>query len=223
MTEIKAVVFDLDNTLYDAEQYFFGAFEDISTYMYDEYGTDSNEVFEVLLTIWKEKTSMYPDLFNDMLKYFNIYSVEEIKNIVQIFNNHECKIKPRSDVIPTINLLRKDNIKLGIITDGTVHRQERKIKVLGLAEYFDIIIYTKHIGHPKPGELSFQKAIDNLGVKPCQMIYVGDNPYIDFEGAKKTGMITARLLKGEFSDIDTDEWIDYNIKNMYDVLYLLHT
>ena len=52
---------------------------------------------------------------------------------------------------------------------------------------------------------------------------VGDNPYIDFEGAKKTGMITARLLKGEFSDIDTDEWIDYNIKNMYDVLYLLHT
>ena len=221
ISEIKAVVFDLDNTLYDVEQYFSGAFQDIATYMNREYGKRPNDVYKLLMDIWKDKTSMYPHLFNDMLECFGLNDEKDVRNIVHIFNDYKCKIEPYTDAIPTIMSLRDYDIMTGIITDGTAYRQKRKIQELGLCGFFDMIIYTAEMGCSKPSELPFNFALEKLGTMPCQTIYVGDNPYLDFKGAKATGMETMRLLKGEFSRIDKNEWVDYKINNLSDILDFL--
>lgn len=213
---MKAIIFDLDNTLYDAKQYYLGAFKKISEYLSKKYNVLYQEIYKRLINHWNKKTSMYPYLFNDVLDFFDLG--HELKNIIEIFNNYDGELKPYSDVIPILNKLKKKNYKLGIITDGQVRRQKRKIKLLGLNEIFDIMIFTKELKNPKPSKIPFQEAINKLKINPQCSFYVGDNPLIDFKGAKKAGMKTVRLLKGEFKNIPKNKFIDYEIKDIKELL-----
>ena len=65
---MKAVFFDLDNTLYDTKKYNLRAFKSISEFLEEKYNQNSNEVYEILKNYWEKKTSMYPKLFDDILK-----------------------------------------------------------------------------------------------------------------------------------------------------------
>jgi len=211
-----AVIFDLDNTLYDAEEFFSGAFAKISNYLSAKYGISQIKIYKRLMKLWREKTSMYGYLFNDLLNNFGI--VGEIGNLVKLFNEYEGEIKPYSDVIPTLRKLREKKCKLGIVSDGTVERQKKKIKILGIADFFDAIIYTKEIGSPKPSHIPFLKALEKLSVIPQNSFYVADNPKIDFVGAKKIGMRTVRILRGEFRSIPSSKDVDFEIENFDELI-----
>jgi putative hydrolase of the HAD superfamily len=213
---MKAVIFDLDNTLFDVEQYFSGAFSDVADYLKEKYHLSSIEIYQKLMNIWKEKTSMYPRLFNDLLGELGLE--EELEKVVQIFNEYEGELKPYSDTIPLLSMLNQTNFKLGLITDGNAHRQRRKINLLDIARFFDVIIFTTEIGQSKLTEVPFRKALHELKTSPEYSFYVGDNPYLDFKGAKQTGMKTVRLLKGEFKNIRKNEYIDYEINELKELL-----
>ena len=57
--------------------------------------------------------------------------------------------------------------------------------------------------------------------KPQNSFYVGDNPLLDFKGAKKIGMKTIRILKGEFRNMSKNKYIDYEIKEIKEVLNII--
>lgn len=217
---MKTVIFDLDNTLYDAKQYFSGAFKQISTYLSKKYDVSQDKIYNGLMELWKEKTSMYPYLFNDLLSTYEIEN--ELQNIVKMFNSYDGEIVPYEDAISTIKTLKEKKCKLGIITNGDVIKQKRKITSLKFENLFDKIIYTKEIGCPKPLPDSFNKALVELSSDPKESFYVGDNPLIDFEGAKKNGMITVRLLRGEFQNIPSDSSVDYEIQSLHDLIGIVN-
>jgi putative hydrolase of the HAD superfamily len=60
----------------------------------------------------------------------------------------------------------------------------------------------------------FLKAISDLGITPGDSVYVGDNPALDFAGAKTAGLRTVRLLRGEFCAKPKNDSIDHEIKNL---------
>jgi putative hydrolase of the HAD superfamily len=213
---MKAVIFDLDNTLYNVEQYNCGAFKVIAEYLSKKYDLSEQEIYKRLVNLWREKTSMYSHLFDELLDFFNLKN--ELGNVIKIFNNYDGELKLYPDVISTLKELKKRNYKVGIITDGNIERQKRKIKLLGLDGFFDVIVFTKGLGNPKPSEIPFQEAINELKINPQKSFYVGDNPLIDFEGAKKIGMNTIRLLKGEFREIPKNRYIDYEINEIKELL-----
>lgn len=214
-----AIIFDLDNTLYDVEQYFSGAFKVISEYIAKKHKIDQEKIYNKLMELWKKKTSSYPYLFNDMLKFFDLE--KELNRVVEMFNDYEGKFKPHYGVIPTLKKLKKRGYKLGIITDGNVERQKRKIKSLGIMDFFDIVILTKEVNSSKLSEIPFQKAINKLGVEAKNSFYVGDNPLIDFKCAKKTGMKTVRILKGEYRNIQESKYINYVINEITELLEIV--
>jgi|LGOV01.1.fsa_nt_gb putative hydrolase of the HAD superfamily len=213
---MKAVIFDLDNTLYNVEQYNCSAFKVIAEYLSKKYDLSEQEIYKRLVNLWSEKTSMYSHLFDELLGLFNLGN--ELGNVIKIFNNYAGALKPYPDVIPTLKKLKKRGDKIGIITDGDVERQKRKLKLLGLEGFFDVIVFTKGLGNPKPSEIPFQEAINKLHINPQKSFYVGDNPLIDFEGAKKIEMGTLRVLKGEFRNIPQNKHIDYEIKEIKELL-----
>jgi FMN phosphatase YigB (HAD superfamily) len=65
------------------------------------------------------------------------------------------------------------------------------------------------------------KALKKLDVVPSETFYVGDNPLVDFEGAKKAGMKTIRILRGEFKKFPKNMYIDFEVKDLIEVLKLL--
>ena len=67
-----AVIFDLDNTLFDVAKYNEGAFWKVAEYLHQKFGVDAQEAYWFLLNRWKEKTSRYPHLFDDVLRHFKL-------------------------------------------------------------------------------------------------------------------------------------------------------
>ncbi len=210
------VIFDLDNTLYNAEQYHLGAFNKIAEYLSGKCRISKKNIYGRLKKIWTKKTSMYPYLFDDLLKPIGLE--RELKNVVKIFNDYSGKLELFPNVALVLKKLKNKGFIIGMITDGDVKRQKRKIRLLGIERFFDEIIFTKELGAPKPSVVPFQEMVNRLKIDPCRSFYVGDNPLIDFQGAKKTGMKTVRLLSGEFKKNTINEYIDCEIDEFKEVL-----
>lgn len=216
--KVEAIVFDLDNTLYDSKQYFVGSFKEIAHYVSKKHKVSYRKSYHLLTSIWKNKSSMYSFLFDDFLEQLKLY--ENPKKLVKIFNSYSGKIKPFSDTIPTIKKLKGKGYKMGLITDGNISRQKRKIKKLELEDCFDCIIFTKKL-KPKPSVKPYFILLQRLKLKPSEVVYVGDNPNLDFSGAKKVGLKTVRVARGEFSKIPDTNNIDCSIDRLKELLRFL--
>jgi len=215
---MKAALFDLDNTLYDTQQYFVGALNGIAKYLSTRYNMSEREISATALEIWQQKTSMYPYLFNDLLELLHL-SQDSLPALVKTFNEYVGTIEPYPDAIPTLCSLKGTGVKLGIITDGNVERQKRKIELLGLSPFFDAIVYAKEL-EPKPSSLPFLAALERLKVKAPDALYVADNPLVDFQGAKEARMKTIRVVRGEFVKVQSNEYIDFEIEKLNELLEL---
>jgi len=217
---MKAILFDLDNTLYDTQDYYLGAFQEISRNLSEKYHLNQDYVFNSITELWKNKTSMYPHLFDDLINSLGL-SHENSQRLVKIFNWYKIDKKNLyADVIPTLKKLRDKQYTLGIITDGNTTRQQRKIKQLDLEKFFNVILYTA-LTESKPSSVPYSLALNKMGLKSSEVLYLGDNPHIDFEGAKKIGIRTVRISRGEFSKIPTNDNIDYTIKNLDELWEIL--
>ena len=190
---IKAVIFDLDDTLISEREYILSGFNVISREIAKRYNLNDKEVYEKMNELFEESSKK---VFNRVLDIFNIkYSNHEILRLINIYRNHKPDIRFYNDVIPTINKLRQEGIKVGIITDGYRETQLRKIEVLKCRELFDEIIITDELGREfwKPHIKSYVMMAEKLKVKFNEMIYVGDNDIKDFKGANSLGILTFRV------------------------------
>ena len=98
--------------------------------------------------------------------------------------------KPKEGVIEAILELEKSDYKLGLISNGKTPFQERNFNVLGISEKFDSIIVSEAVGYRKPQKEIFTLACTQLKTTPNNVIFIGDNPKSDIEGANNCGMYT---------------------------------
>lgn len=190
---IKAVVFDLDDTLISEKEYVLSGFKKVSKVMEERYKLNSNIIYEKMMEFFKVSSK---NVFNKVLEYFDIkYSDEDILTLINVYRNHNPNISFYDDVIPTINYLKEKGIKLGIITDGYKETQHKKIEALGCEELFEEIIITDELGKKfwKPNKKAYKIMAEKLNVKFNEMIYVGDNEQKDFIGANELGIITIMI------------------------------
>ena len=192
---IKAVVFDLDDTLISEKEYVLSGFKVVSKEIAKQYKLDNKEVLKKMNELFNESSK---NVFNRVLDFYNIqYWNNEILYLINIYRNHEPDINFFDDVIPTIKELKKNGIKIGMITDGYKETQLRKIEALKCRELFDEIIITDELGREfwKPNEKSYLIMAERLGIKLNEMVYVGDNEEKDFIGANKLGIYTSCIKR----------------------------
>lgn len=219
---ITSVFFDLDNTLYDQRIYFASGFKVVADYLCEKYSLEEDTVIKVLYSLLNDKGSLYTRLFDDLLDYFAIYDKKVIELLIKLF--HEAPVdslilyQDVRDVLPRL----ADKYVMGLITNGYSAMQRRKATALGLNKLLTIRIYTSDIGYPKPEPQGYICALDAASAKPHESLYVGDNPYVDFEGAKSIGMHTVRLLRGEFNKtIALEGLVDKEVRSFYEIEDLL--
>tara|TARA_B100001741_G_C16461767_1_gene555525 strand:+ start:248 stop:913 length:666 start_codon:yes stop_codon:yes gene_type:complete len=211
---MNVIFFDLDNTLYDSEIYYDRAFKSISEFLQKEFKVEQESSFDFLYSNWKKTTSMYNQMFDDVINKFDLKI--STFDLVKIFNEQEVYESDLfSDTIPVLQKL-SNKFKLGIITDGDVSRQKRKLRNCKLHDFANFVIYTKEI-EPKPSPKPFQHALNQLSSSTVRPFYVADNPKIDFKGAKQLNFSTIRIIRGEFKNIDSDEYVDYSIEKLYEI------
>jgi putative hydrolase of the HAD superfamily len=212
---IKAILFDMDNTLYDGREYIFGAFKDISSFLAERFPAfKSDDFYRALLGEFNKKGSPYPYLFDDTLREFGLHEAGLVQQIVTLFHRSSPEIK-LYDGAGEVLLRLKQRYALALITNGNAEMQKRKVRLLGLSGIFQEIIYAQAGGKAeKPSTVPYKEALRRLKVAPAEAVYVGDNPYTDFTGARQLGMLTVRILRGEFAKIPRDENIDFEIEKL---------
>ena len=200
--QIKAVLFDLDEVLYDEQQYFYAAFDKIAGFLSEQSSYTQTQIIDKLKVDLQKKSSMYPNLFNDLLSEFNLNPML-LKDVLTLFST----VKPDLSLYPgaenLLQSLKVQKIKLGLLTNGNVETQRNKVSLLKIEKYFDAVIYARALGVSceKPNPEAFSAILRALHTEPEEAIYIGDNPHTDFLGAKKLGVKTVRLQAGEFKDV----------------------
>jgi putative hydrolase of the HAD superfamily len=187
---IRAVIFDLDDTLYPEVEFVYSGYRAVAEAVRLRL---SIEIYEDLVALWVG--GQRGDLFTPVLRK-HLGSVEEIyvKQLVKIYRQHTPTLRTFPEVEALLQKL-KLSYSLGIISDGFIAVQERKLQALGIGQYFDAVIFTDQWGKEawKPSTRSFQHILERLQVTGPESVYVGDNPAKDFYGARRVGMPTIRV------------------------------
>lgn len=110
-------------------------------------------------------------------------------------------VRPFKTVRPALLSLKREGLKLGALSDFPV---ERKLEFLGLSDLMEIAFSSEETGHLKPHGAPFINMISKFGVKPDEILYVGNSYKYDILGAKKEGLRTAHLVKKPVSDSQAD-------------------
>ena len=203
---IKAVIFDLDDTLISEKEYVKSGFREVAINISKKYNLDIDKVYELLLDTFEESSK---NVFNRALDELNIsYEIDDIKKLVEIYRGHKPEIKLYDDAKYILDTLYKKGIKLGMITDGYKITQRNKLEALNIENYFEYIVITDELGREfwKPHSRPYEIMKDKLDVDYDEMVYVGDNVSKDFVTANKLGINTVFInrIDGVYSKIEMD-------------------
>ena len=168
---VRAVVFDLDDTLYSEKDYIRSGFAAASP--------------ENAAALWAAFSAGKPA--------FDTVVPTEKAAALERYRSHFPNISLYDGVAEMLTRIRKSGKKLGLLTDGRPEGQRQKIIALGLRELFDEIIITDELGgamYRKPCDRAFCLMRERLDVPYTEMIYIGDNPAKDFIAPEKLGMKT---------------------------------
>lgn len=216
----KAVIFDLDDTLYNEFDFVRGGYKAVADYLAEKYGCENNIIFSDMLSYYKNNGRNR--LFDYIVKKNNIIEEGIVKKMLEIYRTHAPSIKLYDDAVFLINKLKGLKIKTGVITDGIRSVQQSKINSLCLEGIMDNIIFTCELkpGNSKPSIAPFKLMSEFLGVRCDDCCYVGDNPFKDFEGPNKLNMGSVRLSKGMYKDFNGNGYSKamFTVTSLKDVL-----
>lgn len=196
---IRAVLFDLDDTLLDRTRSLpqfvrsqYSRFYDHLSHIPEAHFVQRFIALDARGSVWKDR--VYQQLVVDerivgigWQCLLDDYVANFAASCIGFPNLHE-----------TLRLLHAQGLLLGIITNGRSPFQERNIAGLGIRPYLDVILVSDAEGVRKPEAEIFLRAASRLGVEPGAVVFVGDNPQADVAGAQQCGMrsiwFTARAM-----------------------------
>ena len=189
---IQAVLFDLDGTLYDRDEVVLRvAHEQFERFIDRLGGADRDALIARTLELDDHGYARRVDVYRRLLSGMDV-DATLASDLESHFWDCYCRHCHRPpDAVATLAALRTAGKKLGVITNGPIEWQSRKLRTLGLEPYFDDIIISDAVGVMKPDPKIFNLALDRLGVKAGEAMYVGDHPKLDIAGARGAGLAAA--------------------------------
>lgn len=185
---IKAVIFDMYETLithYECPLY-FGAQMALDAGIEEEKFQKIWHATEYERTVGKVSFEAVIEL---ILKENQCYSKVLFETIVnkRKFTKQECFKHLNKEIIPMLNSLKEQGIKIGLISNCFSEEVEA-IRESILFPYFDAVCLSYEQGIQKPDEKIFISCMDELSVKADECVYVGDGGSYELETATKLGM-----------------------------------
>jgi len=193
---ITAVVFDLDDTLYDEIDYCRSGFTSVSEFLANlPRSSTAQRIFDCL---WKHFTAgNRTKTFNAALDQLGIdYDNKLIDELIKVYRNHIPKITLPADSKDILDRLN-GRYTLALLTDGFLPAQQLKVQALGIENYFNCIVYTEELGRDcwKPSPVGFEKVMKILNAKPQAIVYVADNAKKDFIAPNRLGFTTVQITR----------------------------
>lgn len=221
---IKAVVFDLDNTLVDfmamkrqAVDAAVGAMIDAGLQL------TVAQVKEHIDTIYAELGIEYQKVFDKLLE--NVLGRVDPRiisaGIIAYRRAREAALKPYPHVTATLMQLNRSGLRLGILSDAPTREAWLRLCFINYHHFFDEVVTFEDTGKRKPDPAPFTLILQKLNVEPHQAIMVGDWAERDMVGAKNIGMRTAFAKYGDSFGNQAIEGVDYVLEDIKDLLEIV--
>lgn len=203
---VKAVLFDLDDTLWPI----LPVIKQAEIVLHDWLAIHAPRVaqqfsIESLRTQRMEMMAAYPQFRTDLSALRHAALSEafmaagddpgKVDTAMAIFSRARNAVTPFEDVLPMLTRL-STLVKVGSVSNGAAD-----LDVIGLAQHFHVSIAAHQLGSAKPDAVIFHAACDALQVRPAETVYVGDDPVADVEGAQKAGLCGIWLNRAELDPV----------------------
>lgn len=192
MRNIKAILFDYDNTLSNRHSSCYKTFTELVDTFLPQFEKGSIPYEAVL------QDFMTYDQFGNVRLEYGIGRIEKKYGVsIPIENPAEWWAKHHighatiwDDTLSTLQSLKERGYKLGIVTNGSSYGQRGKIEATPeLPGYFDMILTSEEAGVNKPNAAIFTMAAEMIGVPAEECAFVGDTFGNDILGAYRAGML----------------------------------
>lgn len=201
---IKAVFFDIDDTLYDTSGFAKLARKAALNVMIDAgLPLESKEAYLLLREIIDEYGSNYDKHFNVLTK--RVFGEEKPLLIaLGMITYHNVKfalLRLFPQTTKTLIYLKEKGYHLGAISNGITIKQWEKLIRLDLHHFFDHVVTSEAAGVQKPDTLIFELALQKMGFRAEKSVMVGNKFSEDIMGALNSGMsailVNSKLTKSD--------------------------
>ncbi|MGW7418414.1 HAD family hydrolase [Streptomyces sp. NPDC054863] len=195
---IRAVVWDIDDTLFD---YASADITGMRSHFAAEGLPVGYDTAEQALDRWRELTKLHWGRFAAGECTFEEQRLDRITGFLGAplsageaddwFARHVVHFEAAwtlfPDTVPVLDALA-DGYRHAVLSNSSMLNQERKLKTLGLWDRFETVLCAAELGVAKPAAEAFHAACDALALPPQEVAYIGDEPDIDARGAVAAGL-----------------------------------
>lgn len=204
---IKAVVFDVDNTLVDFMKFKDASIDSAIHAMIDA-GLDLTvaQARAKIDEIYRRKGIEYQQVFDDFLSETLGWIDYRIlaNGIIAYRRAREGVLVAYPHVNMALLKLARMGLKLAVVSDAPRLQAWMRLAQLGVDGFFDVVVTFDDTGKRKPAPEPFQRALEMLQVEPGEAVMVGDWAERDMVGAKEIGMHTVFARYGDtFGTVNT--------------------
>lgn len=219
---IKAVLFDLDNTLIDfLKMKRLSCEAAIDAMIAAGLNVKHDEGLKLIYELYGKHGMEEKTIFQKLLISLNKKIDYKIlaAGIVAYRRVRTGLLEPYPNVESTLLKLKSKGLKLAIVTDAPRLKAWIRLEAMKLSNYFDAVVAFEDTKQRKPSKMPFKAALKQLGLKPEQCLMVGDWPERDIKGAKAVGMRTcfARYGNTRAKKANADHEVK-DIKELLDIV-----
>jgi putative hydrolase of the HAD superfamily len=229
--DIKAVLFDVDDTLFDREAAQRITLEQIVKQLPEALG---KYAMSRLMEVWLESDRFASADFvasppsqtlrdTRSRKFLQLLGLGEelVETVTRTYlKEYPLVNTPVAGAIPLVKNLSL-RFKTGVVSNSLPDVQYRKLETLGLRDIFSCIVLSEEIGIRKPDPRIFRHAAGLLGVPPEKCLYIGDSFCADVIGARSAGMQACWYRQGKPAPPDQSVKADYTVDALSEIEMLL--
>lgn len=222
---LRAVIFDLDNTLFDFIAMKEKAVEAAAWAMIDAgLPLTVEDVTRRIFLVYELEGIEFQQVFDAML--YDVLGRVDSKilaaGVVAYRRIREAMLVPYPHTRSTLVALVKRGVKIAVVSDAPSIQAWLRLCYLQLQDLFDAVVTFDDTGKRKPSPQPFQLALKQMNIEPAETLMVGDWIDRDLLGAKSLGMRTAHARYGaEIAENEPDPLADAVLDDIRDILKLV--
>jgi putative hydrolase of the HAD superfamily len=205
----RAVVFDVDDTLYLERDYVASGFRAVEPLVRMRFGVDGFAAVAWRLFLEGSRGKIFDRALAEMGV---AVTSADIADLVTAYREHEPGITLLPDGREALIRLQRMGTPIAVLTDGPQASQWAKVRALGLDRIAEVVILTDRYGpgFGKPNDRGFREIMARI--EGAGYVYVADNPAKDFIAPHRLGWRTVRVRRtgglheclGHGADVDEE-------------------
>lgn len=209
---IKAVILDIDDTMYSFTGTHKVAMGALLTYIEEQFGVERERAQALLrecMDIVTERTGDSAAQHNRLIRFqcfLEQIGSTDYRRAMEMYHAYWDTLlkvmEPEPGLLSLVSRLKEKGIRLGVGSDMTAYIQYKKLEKLGVLPYLDFIVVSEEAGAEKPTRRFFDLCVEKAGCRPGECVFIGDNLKKDVLGAAACGLVgTWYRPGGEDTDV----------------------